>query len=650
VNKVFTTAGGAARSFAPVNHDRHVLERTIVLREHKLLFLPVPKAGCTSILWMLAELAGIEPEVFADSPRPEILASMTVHDANLWRPEHRLSRYTEEERAALLAEDGWLRFTVVRDPAPRLWSAWQSKLLVREPSFAETFGEEPWFPRVPESPEDILVDFGRFVAAIGDGATDVHWAVQNDLVARLPFDHVGRVEELGLTLARVREHVGDERFGEHARHENRSALPMPAGAFDAEGETVVRERFAPDYERFGYAFDPTAGLEPPAWDALAETALPVIQATIAHSERIGQLHRVAQRRNERLRRTTERLERITQKGDAARSPVRTNLEGEAEYDVQWAWQDGPQRPGFTAVLRVRDEARCLAHVLPPLLRAVDRIVLVDNGSTDGTPDVARALAEAEGAAGRLEVVAYPFSVARCGAEHLATPAHSVHSLVHFYNWSFSQARTSYVLKWDGDMVLTDRGVAALRDLAWQLEAAERVVKVPRMPLYVLDERTGFLDVGLHNVEPWGWPNRPGYRFVKAMDWELPLWGTANPGKVVLPDWCCVELKHLDADEFAHWSTTDFARSERQYRKQREWEVFRALRDGTTPPPDVHRIDAPDDVHVVDHVRETWLPAQAAAQPGSRLGALLGAGTGSTGASGRLSVRRGTEAGRTSVAA
>lgn len=652
VNKVFTTCGRPAPSVSPVSaeHDRHVLERTIVLRDLRLLFLPVPKAGCTTILWLLADLAGLEPERFAASARPEISTAMTVHDASLWRPEHRLARYAPEERAALLAEDGWLRFSVVRDPWPRLWSAWQSKLLLREPAFAETFGGEPWFPRVPATPADLLEDFRAFVAAVGDGATDVHWAVQQRLVSRLALGHVGRVEQLAETLALVRAHVGEERWPAGGlRHENRSLLALPAGAFGDAGAAVLRDRYREDLEAFGYAPDPPPGLPLAEWEPAAERALPVIAATIAHSERIGQLHRVAQRRNARLHTANQRLRRITQRGDAARAPAAPNLEGEADFDVQWAWQDGATEPGFTAVVRVRDEARCLPHVLPALLRAVDRVVLVDNGSVDGTPDVARAAAAAAGLGDRLDVHSYPFAVARCGDEHLRTPAASVHSLVHFYNWSFSLARTGYVLKWDGDMVLTDLGVAALRDLAWQLEAAEMVVKVPRMPLYVLDERTAFVDVGLRNCEPWGWPNRPGYRFVKAMDWELPLWG-GSPGKILLPDWCCVELKYLDADEFAHWSHTDFEASERQHRKLREWQVFRALQAGATPPPDVHRIDAPPGVHVIDHVRETWLPAQAAAQPATRLGALRGALTAGSAGSGRLSDRRGTDAGRTSVIA
>ena len=256
----------------------------------------------------------------------------------------------------------------------------------------------------------------------------------------------------------------------------------------------------------------------------------------------------------------------------------TNDEGESEFDVRWAWADGDLEPGMTAVVRVRDEARNLPFVLPPLLRAVRRVVLVDNGSTDGTAAVARRVAEDCGAAGRLEVEGYPFAVARCGSEHLGTSATSVHSLAHFYNWSFARVRTGYALKWDGDMVLTDPAVAALQDLAWQLEAAEAIVRIPRHPLYLAGDDVAFLDLGLRNCEPWAWPNRPGYSFVKALEWELPLWSPDTP-VLTLPDRSCLELKQLDADEFSHWSTNDFEASARTRRKQREWEVFRALAGG-----------------------------------------------------------------------
>jgi hypothetical protein len=587
-------------------YARHVLERTVVLPELRVLFVPVPKAGCTSVLWVLAELAGIPAEHFARSAQPEVSPALTIHDTALWRPENRLGSYASEEREQMLADEGWFRFTLVRDPATRLWSAWQSKLLLREPRFLERFGEASWFPRIPRAPHEIVEDFQRFVAALGRGADedeDVHWAVQRDLVEQLPLSHVGRLERLADTLDRLRAHVGRHAGPGTASRENRSLLPLPRSAYDAAATQILQARYRADYATFGYAV-PTRGSEPSHdWQQRTAALLPALRATIDEHARVGQLHAVAARRARKL----EHRPRVA----PARAAESGNLEGEPAFEVSWAWAQGSLEPGFTGVVRVKNEARSLPWVLPPLLAAVRRVLLIDNGSTDGTPDVALRVAESLGRAERLEVHRYPFLIARCGEEHLQTPAASVHSLAHFYNWSFSHVRTAYALKWDGDMVLTDAAVESLRDLEWQLEAAEAVVRVPRYPLYVVDDRSAFVDLALRNCEPWGWPNGPGYRFAKALEWELPLWGS-DVTTVTLPDWGCVELKHLDADEFAHWSATDFNGSVRTQRKRREWEVFHALASGAPAPDGVVPVRSPDERHVVEYVRSTWLPARGTA--------------------------------------
>jgi hypothetical protein len=532
---------------------------------------------------------------------------------SLWGPGRRLADYQGEERERVLTEDGWLRFSVVRDPAPRLWSAWQSKLLLREPRFLSDYGKEPWFPRIPREPMDAVEDFRRFAAAVGAGeAIDVHWCVQNDLVGRLSLNHVGRLESLDDTLSLLREHVPEELWPAETRRENRTPLPLPQGAFDETAAEALNRHYAADLGEFGYepvqpADNDEALVE---WGRSTAPLIPLVQETIDRHIRIGQLHRMARRVH-----TVEGwLEADAARRNAhSRSPVLTNLEGQADFNVRWSWAEGATEPGFTAVVRAKNEERALPWVLPPLLRAARRVVLIDNGSTDQTIEVARAAAADEGAEERFEVFSYPFSVARCGEEHLGTPAASVHSLVYFYNWSFSHVRTRYALKWDADMVLTDTAIRTLRDLAWQLEAADAIVKIPRFPLYVADDRRAFLDLGLANCEAWGWPNRPGYSFVKAMEWEQPVL-PREVQRIVLPDWSCVELKYLDADEFDHWSDTDFETTTRTQRKRREWEVFRALADGGEPPEEVVPVEAPDGFHVIDYVRSVWLP-QKESDPG-----------------------------------
>ena len=587
---------------------RHVELRTIVLPEFRVVFLPIPKAGCTSVLWLLADLLEIPRELFAFSTLPEVSPSLTVHDMSLWGAGRRLADFGGEERERVLGEAGWLRFTVVRHPAKRLWSAWQSKLLLREPRFVQQFGDEAWFPKPPEDPSDIIDDFQRFVAALPEtGLLDVHWAVQDELSRQLPLDHIGRVEELDQTLARLAEHLGRDLPIQQQR-ENRTALPLPAAAFDDGTQATIEEVYRVDFERFGYnpSSAPAEGLGDEEWRSAASPLMQLLRDTIDRNARIGQLHDVA-RRVQTLERRLEN-QAIRHVGHS-KAPILTNLENHTRFNVQWAWSEGETAPGFTAVVRAKNEVEALPWVLPPLLEAVEHVVLVDNGSTDGTADVARSIAFELGKEGHLEVHSYPFPIARCGEEHLGTPAESVHSLVYFYNWSFSHVRTGYALKWDADMVLADTGVRVLRDLGWQLEAEEMVLKMPRYPLYVVDDRHAFLDAGMSNCEPWAWPNRPGYSFVKAMEWEQPIWPEDLP-TLILPDWSCIELKHLDADEFSHWSDTDFSASARTQRKRREWEVFNSLADGGEPPEDVVPLEAPEGVHVIDYGRTTVLPERA----------------------------------------
>ena len=87
----------------------------------------------------------------------------------------------------------------------------------------------------------------------------------------------------------------------------------------------------------------------------------------------------------------------------------TNVEGHEDFDIVWPWnQPGGLRRGATAVLRVKNEAPGLRFVLPPLLRACDAVLLVDNGSDDGTAAAVRA------AYPQVEVVALPENLGAVG--------------------------------------------------------------------------------------------------------------------------------------------------------------------------------------------------------------------------------------------
>jgi hypothetical protein len=599
---------GSTRESERLPFSRQIEGRTVVLPDLRVVFVPIPKAGVTTILWILARLAGLPLWRFAGSALAEPTPALTVHDMSLWEEKYRFLSYVGTEGERVLEEDGWFRFSVVRHPGTRLWSAWQSKLLLREPRFVQRFGDEPWFPRLPEEPDNVLTDFRRFIAALCEAeADDVHWTAQHPILEHFPLDHVGRVEQLDETLRLLRQHVGESRWPTETLDENKSLLPMPSVAFDAAAAAVVNERYSGDFERYGYepvSSGPIGGVEGEDWAERVGALLPGVREVAVRNARVGQLHHTL----------TTVLKELSDLKEADRPLSKLeNVEGEIDFNIRWRWSDCSLEPGFTAVVRVKNEARSLPWVIPPLLQAVQRVILIDNGSTDGSASVARRLSEEVGADGRLEVRNYPFSVSRCGPEHLETPAASVHSLTYFYNWSFAQVRTRYALKWDGDMVMSDRLAAILRDLAWQLEGEQRILVIPRLPLYVADHRRAFLDTALPNLEPWGWPNAPDYRFGKGIEWELaPM--PSGKDRFVLPPWTCVELKYLDSDEFENWSHHRFDDSPRTRRKRRELAVFQALVRGDEPPDGVTPIEAPPGDHVINFVRSRWLRDKADGSP------------------------------------
>jgi hypothetical protein len=154
------------------------------------------------------------------------------------------------------------------------------------------------------------------------------------------------------------------------------------------------------------------------------------------------------------------------------------------------------------------------------------------------------------------------------------------------------------------MVLTPDGERVMRDLAWQLQGIDGTVKMCRYPAYVESERIAYVDFGQTPYEPWGWRNTSEHTFVKCFDWEH-----VKPDAdyaLQAPDWMCFELKWLDADEFGHWSHTDF-KVEINKRKLREWELFHSLRKGSSLPKGVVRVESPEEgLHVIEHLRRIYV--------------------------------------------
>jgi Sulfotransferase family len=280
------------------SHPWHVRYRSVVLPKYKLLYVPVPKAGCTSLLWLLARLGGRDEADFETSRSPSVSPDMLVHDLSVWDPAGRLSEYPDDRAEEMWTGDDWFRFTVVREPAARIWSAWQSKLLLREPGFVRRFEATGWIPDPPTSATQVRDEFGRFLRGVADSGPDsprdVHWATQAAIVGQLPLTHVGRIAELSRTLDRLRAWVGVDL--PDLPTANPSPLRFASALLDDDARRTLNGLTAMDRERFGYP--PVAAPTDPAdelarWQAAVEPMLPLVRELIQRHRRIDQLARLA---------------------------------------------------------------------------------------------------------------------------------------------------------------------------------------------------------------------------------------------------------------------------------------------------------------------------------------------------------------------
>jgi hypothetical protein len=299
----------------------HILQRAIVIDRLRIFYAPVPKAGCTSLLWSLAELTRLRESLFAGSVGREVTRALAIHDLSRWPPPLRFGERPQDERERVLRADDWLRFTVVRHPFRRLWSAWQSKVLLAEPQFITRYSSRPWFPGPVRSGADVLEAFREFLDALEENPSllhsDVHWAPQVDVIdfPHVPYDHIGQVEKLDETLDRVRQHllrVNKDAVLPELPRTNVSALPYTDELFTEKDARFLEEMYGEDMRLFNY--------EPPRAEALGSTpseswmrtvdaVVPALEELRHRNERVADLHHLLRARQRSIRELERRKKR-----------------------------------------------------------------------------------------------------------------------------------------------------------------------------------------------------------------------------------------------------------------------------------------------------------------------------------------------------
>ncbi len=327
----------------------------------RAVYVSVPKAACTSLKWLIADLQGESRERFYSSLSREATRAMCVHRRSLWRDTPMLHTLPADELAEISPENGWFVFAVVRHPAARLWSAWQSKFLLQEPWFMEQYGGAPWAEhRVPQSTQEVVEDFHRFARSVAEDPDQPvmknrHFMAQTALLAvdRMPYSRVYATHEMPRLLDDLTAHLRAHRWqGERLTLERRNETPlrpMP-DAFPEDIQDGLRKLYAADYDRFRFTDVLPGGLE--RSESYTEDALNEVARLVERAERLGDVAVRAQRLSAELAQTRRQLAAAT---GSAPAPARAAV----------------GRPAAGAVeARVREVARRLPQPVRARLRGV----------------------------------------------------------------------------------------------------------------------------------------------------------------------------------------------------------------------------------------------------------------------------------------
>lgn len=284
----------------PLLNGKRRPPNSFVLPEHKVVYISVTKVACTSLRWMVADLAGEDLESFYATTGAHQTRLMTIHrNRDHWHhvPQLHTMPYSEIDRIS--RDKGWFIFAVIRDPWSRLWSGWQSKFLVRHQPYVDSYGDEPWFPRVPNSQEEVVEDFRKFVFARPwetnpELKTDVHfkpqtYSVRPELVNYSKLYDLSDMAGLFADLHAHLQGIGKDKEL-YLPRANDTPLPLIREAMKGDVAAVIEDAYKSDFEHWGDRWSLDRVKMQDSWSA---DALAYLRYHTVANQRIGDMRNAA---------------------------------------------------------------------------------------------------------------------------------------------------------------------------------------------------------------------------------------------------------------------------------------------------------------------------------------------------------------------
>ncbi|SDI37456.1 rhamnan synthesis F family protein [Pseudomonas panipatensis] len=224
----------------------------------KLLYISTPKVACTSLKWWFARLEGHAAAIRQLGGSLESSPELVIHDTF-----HKVAPDVTGLESAALTEifnaPEILRFAVVRNPYKRLFSAWQSKLLLQEPLQSGPYLSSDFFHTKISTVESIAYAFECFLEHLSEQEAptfwDPHWTPQVELLRPdlLPYTLIAKLENTTELEEILRSSLGDAFVNPFkTSNSNESLVPYSEQFFSTRSIELIQKLYHRDFEHFGY--------------------------------------------------------------------------------------------------------------------------------------------------------------------------------------------------------------------------------------------------------------------------------------------------------------------------------------------------------------------------------------------------------------
>ena len=262
--------------------------------KNKLLYIATPKVACTSLKWWFAELEGFAKDIRQNKSSAESDPDLMIHDS-FHRVAPNITGLIPTSLIESLTSDGYFRFAVVRNPYKRIFSAWQSKLLLREPLQVGPYIGCDFYNQSIENSADLATAFENFLEHLATNEApnflDVHWTPQADLLRPdlINYSKLVKIENANELSTALSEWLGAKFVNPFStRNANESLIPYLPELITKRSAELIQKLYVKDFITFGYSVEMPLSVETFS-NAQFNLAFKAIEIIRGRHQRLGEM-------------------------------------------------------------------------------------------------------------------------------------------------------------------------------------------------------------------------------------------------------------------------------------------------------------------------------------------------------------------------